>query len=81
MSVIIRSQKDPLGRAPEQTIMIPCRKLYYNDNRIAKKSQPDTPKKTNSMSIIQCPQAVRKFLWQMTSIMFFDLQPSVIAAL
>lgn len=29
MSVILRSQKEPLGRATEQTIMIACRKLYH----------------------------------------------------
>lgn len=86
MSVTLRSQKQPLGRAADQTIMIPSKKTspsqYYYKNSTAK--NPPTqknPKTTNSVPITQCPQAVRKFLWQMTALMFFDLLPSLLTAL
>lgn len=83
MPVIFRSPKEPLGRATEQTIMTACRK-FHQYNTIMKtlfKKKKKSQKNPHSVSIIQCPQAVRKIFWQMTSIMFFDLLPSVIAAL
>lgn len=47
MSVILRSQKQPLGRAADQTIMIPSRKLYHHNTitKTALQKNPPTRKK------------------------------------